>query len=224
MEFRGHRRLLIACIALVCASLPAQQQERPDADRWEEAVRMFEEGDRASPPPTGGIVFLGSSSFRRWDLDQYFPGMGLINRGFGGSQMADAIRYLDRIVLPLRPRTLFVYEGDNDIASGKEAATVEREFRELVSRLRRAQPGAKVVFVGIKPSLRRWHLIGEIRDANARIRDYCDTDGLLAFVDTDAPLLGSDGRPKEDLFVSDGLHLSDAGYQVWADLVRPHLD
>lgn len=215
---------MISCAALACASLSAQQPERPTADRWEDAVRTFEQGDRASPPPAGGIVFLGSSSFRRWDLDRYFPGMGLINRGFGGSQMADAIRYLDRIVLPLQPRTLFVYEGDNDIANGKTAATVEREFRQLVSKVRQAQPAAKVVFVGIKPSLRRWHLISEIRDANARIRNYCDTDGLLAFVDTDAPLLGSDGRPREDLFVSDGLHLSDSGYRVWADLVRPHLD
>lgn len=195
-----------------------------NADRWEATIRSFEESDRKNPPPDGGIVFLGSSSFRRWDLDKSFPGRGLINRGFGGSQMTDAIRYLDRIVLPLKPRTIFLYEGDNDTGSGKTPATVEREFRQLVAIVRAALPRTKIVFVSIKPSIRRWHLIDVARAANARVRRVCEKDDLLEYVDAASPLLGGSGEPRADLFVEDELHLNDAGYAIWAELIAPHLD
>ena len=214
--------LITVLVALCALASSAPAQEAPD--RWEEAIRAFEESDRENPPPKGGIVFLGSSSFRRWDLDQSFPGKGLINRGFGGSQMADALRYLDRIVLPLAPRTLLVYEGDNDIGNGKSPETVEEEFRALVARVHASLPMTKVVFVSVKPSIRRWHLIGKAREANARVKAFAGEHPLVDFVDVGGPLLGPDGKPRRDLFVEDELHLNDAGYAIWADLVAPHLD
>ena len=225
MKFFAARRgfcfaVLLAFCGGAAGKLPAQQ----DPDRWERAIRAFEERDRANPVASGGIVFLGSSSFRRWDLDRSFPGKELINRGFGGSQMADALRYLDRIVLPLKPRTLFVYEGDNDLARGKSPVTVEREFKQLVARVHEALPETRIVFVGVKPSIRRWHLIGLARDANARVRAIAQENDLVEFIDVDTPLLGANGEPRRELFVDDELHLNDAGYAIWADLVAPYLD
>ena len=189
---------------------PTAQQENPD--RWESVIRSFEESDRKNPPAEGGIVFLGSSSFRRWDLQKSFP------------QMADAIRYVDRIVLPLKPRTIFLYEGDNDTGNGKTPETVEREFRQLVAIIHKALPQARIVFVSIKPSIRRWHLIDVARAANARVRAICDQHDLLEFVDAASPLLGGNGEPRADLFVEDDLHLNDAGYAIWAELIAPYLD
>ncbi len=204
---------------------PQTQAAAPEqADRWEEAIQTFEKADSANPPPKGGVVFYGSSSFRRWDLEKSFPEMGLVNRGFGGSQMSDAVRYLDRAVLPLEPRTIFVYEGDNDIGRGKSSETVVADYRAFVEKARAALPEVKIVFVSIKPSIRRWELIDKMREANARIEEIAEGDALLEYIDVDAPLLGADGRPRADLFVEDGLHLNDAGYAIWADLVRPHLD
>ncbi len=220
----NRRALLWTGILLATSGAWAQQRSHSAPDRWENAVRAFEESDRADPPPPGGVVFLGSSSFRRWDLEQSFPGRGLVNRGFGGSQMADALRYVDRIVLPLRPRTLLLYEGDNDLANGKTPQTVEREFRELVSKVHAALPRTTIVFVSIKPSIRRWHLIDTVREANARVRAVTEANDLLEYVDVVAPMLGPSGEPRRDLFVEDDLHLTAAGYEIWAALVRPHLD
>lgn len=214
--------LLAACWWPATAAPDPSRQDR--SERWEPAIRAFEEHQRAAPPAKGGVVLLGSSSFRRWDLERYFPGRGLINRGFGGSQLADALRYLDRIVLPLRPRTVVLYEGDNDLASGKSPETVEREFRHLVERLRAALPETKIVFVSIKPSLRRWALIDAMRDANARIKALAAEWAKLEYVDIAGPMLGADGRPRPELFVEDGLHLSDAGYALWAERLAPHLE
>ena len=222
----SRQALAVAVLAALSALVPpaAGQPEPAGADRWEAAIRAFEERDRANPPPKGGVVFLGSSSFRRWDLEKAFPGRGLINRGFGGSQMADALRHLDRIVLPLEPRTLLLYEGDNDIGRGKSPDTVESEFRELVARVRERLPETHVVFVAIKPSLRRWHVIEKVREANSRIRAVAEADALVTFVDVGTPLLGPDGKPRPDLFVEDQLHLNDAGYAIWAELLAPYVE
>ncbi|MDE0629304.1 MAG: SGNH/GDSL hydrolase family protein [Bryobacterales bacterium] len=222
----SRQALAVAVLAALSALVPpaAGQPEPAGADRWEAAIRAFEERDRANPPPKGGVVFLGSSSFRRWDLEKAFPGRGLINRGFGGSQMADALRHLDRIVLPLEPRTLLLYEGDNDIGRGKSPDTVESEFRELVARVRERLPATHVVFVAIKPSLRRWHVIEKVREANSRIRAVAEADALVTFVDVGTPLLGPDGKPRPDLFVEDQLHLNGAGYAIWAELLAPYVE
>lgn len=206
------------------AEAASAEQTGEQADRWEEAIRAFEQADAANPPAKGGVVFYGSSSFRRWDLEKSFPGRGLINRGFGGSQMSDAVRYLDRAVLPLEPRAIFVYEGDNDIGRGKSPATVVADYRAFAAKARAALPEVKIVFVAIKPSIRRWHLVDAMREANAQIRAIAEGDALQEYIDVDAPLLDAEGNPRADLFVEDGLHLNEAGYAIWADLVRPHLD
>lgn len=223
LQLPSRSRPAIALLAALCL-FPPPSAAQSEQERLEPAVRSFEESDRANAPPTGGIVFLGSSSFRRWDLDRWFPGMDLINRGFGGSQMADALRYLDRIILPLEPRTLFIYEGDNDIANGKRPATVEAEFRELAARVHARLPGTRIVVVGVKPSIRRWHLIEEVRAVNSRLRAVTESHPLLTYIDVEAPLLGPDGQPRPELFVADDLHLSDAGYAIWTELVRPYID
>ncbi len=223
---RTLRQSCLLAFAVLGAFLlaPSALSQQGGADRWESAIRAFEEADRSAPPAQGGVVFLGSSSFRRWDLDKSFPGRGLINRGFGGSQMEDAIRYLDRIVLPLQPRAIFLYEGDNDTGSGKSPETVAAQFRELVARVQEALPETRVVFVSIKPSLRRWHLVDVARRANALVRAACEKSDLLEYADLATPLLGADGKPRPDLFVEDGLHLNAAGYRIWASALAPYMD
>jgi len=204
-------RTLILALALAALPLAAQ-----DADRWEPAMQAFEKADKANPPKKGGVVFYGSSTIRRWDLDKSFP-------GFGGSTMPDAIRYLDRVVLPLEPRTIVLYEGDNDIGRGGTAPQVFQDFQTFVEKVHAESPDTKIVFLAIKPSIARWHLIDQMRAANLMIQEYTYEDPRLIYVDTEEPMLGEDGEPRPELFVEDGLHMTDKGYAVWTDLVKPHL-
>src|SRR5688572_9613094 len=119
----GMRRCLPLLMLLAAAPAFAWQ-----ADRWEKDIAAFEAADRISPPLKGGIVFVGSSTIRLWDVKTYFPDLTIINRGFGGSALADAVRYADRIVLPFEPRLVVVYAGDNDIAGGVTSEEVAVEF------------------------------------------------------------------------------------------------
>lgn len=203
---------------------------RPSSDkgpqRWEAAIAKFEQADRRSPPPQDAILFVGSSSIVRWDTSGSFPRWKTINRGFGGSQIHEVTYYIERIIVPYRPRIIVFYAGDNDIAAGASPEEVQRRFDEFVRTVRRKGVDAPIVFIGIKPSIRRWHLIENIRLANKLIRAYCDEDPSrnLRFLDVEQAMLGADGLPRQELFVEDGLHLSEEGYKVWNGLLEPVIE
>jgi lysophospholipase L1-like esterase len=216
--------MTVALLATVMASagpaLPVQAQ----ADRWASDMQAFDAQDRATPPATGGVVFVGSSSIRLWDLTRHFPGLPTVNRGFGGSQIEDAVRHADLLVIRHRPRVVVFYAGDNDLSSGKTPRQVADDFATFVRTIHAALPETRIAFVGVKPSLARWGMIAKVREANALVRSSCEADPRLAFIDVDGPMIGWDGRPREDLFVSDGLHLSEQGYELWTVLTRPFVE
>ena len=222
MVWRARSFAWILCAAIVVwspNSTPAAQ-----ADRWAKDMTAFQQQDKQKPPAAGGIVFVGSSSIRLWDLAKSFPGLPAINRGFGGSQISDSVAHADLLVIKHKPRTIVFYAGDNDIAAGESPQLVADDFKAFVGKVRAALPDTRIAFIAIKPSIQRWALVGKVREANSLIRTYCETDDRLGFVDVDGPMLGWDEKPRKDLFVADGLHLSARGYELWTVLVRPFLD
>ena len=117
---------------------------------------LIKEKDKQALPPKNAVLFVGSSSIRMWDLPKYFPDLEVINRGFGGSQVAASVRYMSRIVTPHVPRTVVLYAGDNEIAAGKSPVTVFSDFKKFVGSLRRDLPEARLIYICIKPSISRW--------------------------------------------------------------------
>lgn len=186
-------------------------------------LAAFHRQDGTRPTAPGGVVFVGSSSIRFWDLDASFPGRKYLNRGFGGSQISDSIAHLDLLVLRHAPNTVVFYAGDNDVAFGKTPDRVADDFRTLARGVHARLPNARILFLAIKPSIARRALAAPMREANRRIREYCASDARLAYVDVRTPMLGPEGRPRADLLHADGLHLSAAGYALWTRLVAPLL-
>lgn len=209
----------IAALTTAAPCAPAGEK----SNRWKPRIRAFEAQDRQDFPPKRGILFIGSSSIVGWDLSRHFPHLPVINRGFGGSHLSDAVHYADRIVLPYEPRIILLYAGDNDIAAGKSPQRVLADYRKFVAKVHRALPETRILYIAIKPSIRRWKLVDRMREANASIRAVAAKDERLVFVDVEKPMIGEDGRPREELFRADGLHLNPEGYRLWSDLVRPHL-
>jgi len=215
-----------AAVALLISAglgVHAQQPAASDPDRWEATIKKFEEQDRSSPPPRGEIVFIGASSIVRWNLPEYFPDLKVINRGFGGSEMVDAARYAARIVVPYSPRIVVLYEGDNDIGRGVAPETVEAEFERFVQVVHGALPQARIVVIAVKPSLLRWAVYDNMKKANTLMRAYIESHKGLEYVEVGPPMLGADGKPRPELFVPDGLHMTAEGYKLWTGLLRPHL-
>ena len=193
-----------------------------DLDRFESEIVAFEASDRAAPPAPGGIVFVGSSSIRRWTtLAADFPGLPVVNRGFGGSTLYEVNHYARRIVLPYRPRMVVLYEGDNEIAAGRSPEQVAGDYRTFVSLVHSELPGARIVFVSVKPSPSRWSLQNTMRETNRLVRAITATDPRQTFVDVFTPMLGTDGRPRPELFVADSLHMTPQGYAIWRRQLAP---
>jgi lysophospholipase L1-like esterase len=213
--------LIAGCVLLAIADW-SQAQTKPS--RWANELAEFQRQDDQRRPQPGGIVFVGSSSIRMWDVETLLPGYGIVNRGFGGSQMSDALEHMDRLVLVHRPRLVVLYEGDNDIAAGESPADVAKEFQEFARRLRVALPETQLVYLSIKPSLARWELYRQMQQANAAIEAYCQQDDRCRFVDVSQVMLNDQRQPRPELFLADGLHLNETGYRLWSDLVRPLLN
>jgi lysophospholipase L1-like esterase len=206
--------------APAAASRPVPQ---PSTSRWDAAMSAFAAADREHPPEPGAVLFVGSSSIRLWDLAASFPGRRVTNRGFGGSQISDAVEHFERLVPPHRPSAIVFYAGDNDVAAGEDVAAVVADFRRFFTLVQERLPGTPVLFVGIKPSLARWELVAPMREVNREVAAWSAREPLLTFVDVDTPMLGADGKPRPELFVDDGLHLTIEGYRLWTELVAPLL-
>lgn len=216
------RRLLFALVALLLVSGAHAQNAPPE--QWEPDIAAFEAQDKATPPTRGDIVFIGSSSIRMWTtLAADFPGLPVVNRGFGGSEIRDSTRYAKRILARHKPRLVVMYAGDNDLMAGRTPRQVEKDFIAFVTRVRQDNPGVQVLYIAIKPSPSRAQLLDAVRDANKRVaRAAAELKGV-DFVDVFTPMLDAAGQPRAELFLEDMLHMNPAGYALWARLVAPYL-
>ncbi len=230
---------LAACLALLlaagCATAPAPAQEAdadaaawavdpPSSPDWAADMARFAAQDAASPPPQDAYIFTGSSSVRMWaSLADDFPGKPVINRGFGGSQLRDAVHYADEVAVRYRPRMILIYAGDNDIDAGRTPQQVLHDFRAFVARIRRDLPDTPIGYLAIKPSPARADQLPRQQAANALIKAEAERLPDVEFIDVATPMLGADGQPRPELFVEDRLHMNRAGYELWRKIVAPHL-
>lgn len=208
---------------LALLSLPGLAQNVPAINpaQWAPELRAFAQQDSLTPPPARPILFYGSSSVRKWEtLQQDFAGKPVLNRGFGGSRFPDALYFFDKLVVAYHPRQVVLYEGDNDIGSGATPQEVFQSFLAFEKLMQQKLPKVPLVFLAIKPSPSRWMLYPKVQEANRLIREYITAHPKrLRYLDTATPLLGQNGKPQPQYYVSDSLHMTPAGYKVWKQVV-----
>lgn len=194
----------------------------PNPHRFAAQIEAFEVADLRQMPAPGGIVFVGSSSVRGWRLAEYFPGLPVLNRGFGGSHTSDCVFFLDRTVLRYRPRVVVLYVGSNDLDAGRSAELVAADTRRYVEMLRASLPEVRLLYIAIKPSPSRPDNVEMTREANALIAQLAGELGF-DFVDPTPRLVDEQGQPREALYVADRLHFRPEGYRAVAEVVEPAL-
>ena len=190
-------------------------------NEWEGSILAYEQQDLLAAPPANAIVVTGSSTIADWYwMRNDLAPLEVIPRGFGGSTADDLDYYLERVVLVYAPRAVVIYEGDNDIGSGLTPQYVASRISQIAARISTRYPSTRVYVISIKPSPLRWGVWPQMQQANQLLANFCATDPRYAFIDTATALLGPDGYPIAEYYASDTLHLSAAGYPVWADVVR----
>jgi hypothetical protein len=221
---RAVRRNLPALFVLLSVAPWLWAADSSPSLKFEKEIKAYEASDQKNPPPSGAILFTGSSSIRRWtSLAQDFPEHQVINRGFGGCQLADVVYYADRIVIPYQPKLIVVGAGGNDINAGKTPQQVLADFQTLVDKVRAQLPETRIAFLSINPSPARWSQAAQQREANKLVKDYVAKGQNLDYIELFDAFLGPDGKPREELYVADRLHQNAEGYKVRTLIVRPHL-
>jgi len=206
------------------AGVLAVTATEPVNPHWEEAIAKIEAREAKSPSAEGAILFTGSSSIRLWKtLAEDFADLAVINRGFGGSQISDLIGYFDRVILPGRPRQIVIYSGTNDLNDDESPAQVLADFATLCGMIERALPDTRIALIGAAPNPARWEQREAQTAFNQMAAAYCERMGY-DFIDVWTPMLGEDGLPSRDIYVDDQLHMNEAGYAMWREIVDPMLD
>jgi lysophospholipase L1-like esterase len=218
------RLSLLRLPAVLALLLPLLILAAQPSDPFEAEIRAFETSDKTNSPPKQAVLFLGSSSIRLWkSLAADFPDHQVINRGFGGSQIADSIRFAGRIVHPYEPRVIVFYAGGNDINAGKLPERVAADFEEFARAVHRDLPATRICYIAIAPNPARWAQVDRVREANRLIEEFSRGDKRLSFIDVFAHMLGKDGQPRPEIFSADKLHMNELGYALWTQLVGEHL-
>ncbi len=217
-------RLLALAALLLCVALCVVWAGRNLPIRFERAIRAFEEEDRDHGWPEDAVLFVGSSSIRKWPIRTSFPEYPTIHRGFGGCFLSDVDHFADRIVFPYEPRVIVLYAGENDMDNRRTAEEVVEIYTRFAERVEARLPDTELLFLPIKPTPARWALWPEIKRANEGIAVYIDAHPRQRYIDTATPMLGENGRPRAELYVADGVHLSPAGYDLWTSIVKRELE
>ena len=204
-------------LSLVAALLVSTQD--PKAEPFAKDITAFEAKDKTSPPPQNEIVFVGSSSIRMWKSTEAFPDLKVINRGFGGSQISDSVKYADRIILPYKPRIVVVFAGGNDINAGKTPEQVADDFKALVAKIHGALPKTKIYYLSLFPNVKRRTQDEKCCKVNDLVLAITKGDARLGYIDTAVKMRAADGGPRPELLRDDGLHMNDDGYKIWNEIV-----
>lgn len=212
-------RWLIIGIMLVTATAGVRAQQST-ATNFASEIAAFVAADAANPPKPCGLLFVGSSSIRLWDsLQEDMSPHRIVNRGFGGSTIADVNRHFDVVVARHRPRAIFLYAGENDVAAGKTPTQVSADFASFLKKKDRALGRTPVYFISLKPSKARFDQLQQQAQVNAAVRQLAARRSDLHYIDVATAML-QDGKPR-DIFQADALHMTADGYRIWTRVLRP---
>jgi len=170
------------------------------------------------------VIFYGSSSIRLWgSLKEDFPEKKVLNLGFGGSTLAACTWFFERIMAPYQPKAIVIYAGDNDLGDGRHPEEVFIFFQQLTTNVKRRYGDLPCYFISLKPSPSRWDLVHQFEYTNQLIEDEIGKYDNWSFIDIFTKMLDGSGKPRTDLYIEDGLHLSKKGYQLWKEIVNSFL-
>jgi lysophospholipase L1-like esterase len=228
-EIRLHRYQTISLLLVLisfysCDAGFKAQTPLLRSERFSKEIETFIQWDKKNSYPENAILFIGSSSISLWNTALSFPRLRVINRGFGGAHISDVNHYYEKIVRKYKPSKIIFYAGDNDVAAGKSADQVLKDYQIFIEKVERDFPETQVFYLPIKPSLRHWQFWSEMSAANSKIREFIETKQNLFYVDTTSAMLNGSLEPNPDLFIHDGLHLNDHGYQLWNEILLPYIE
>jgi lysophospholipase L1-like esterase len=221
---------LVACTGSrhpepLAAEVPPKIELTTAELRFEPEINAFDSLLTTAVEPKEGIVFTGSSSIKKWEtlIDDMAP-LPVANRGFGGAIIRQVTYYSNRMLVPLKPKLLVFYCGENDIANDFNGPELPlKDFKTFVTTIRHKLPDVGILFVSMKPSPLRMQWWPKFQAANKMVKEYIATQKNMWYSDVTQAMLQRNGRPTPDLFLGDSLHMNAKGYALWTQILKPQV-
>jgi hypothetical protein len=201
-------------------ALPLLSKNQDFMHWYEDEVRRLED-EKSQLQFQPGTVFYGSSSIRQWiTLQHDFKEMSPINLGFGGSTLKACVWYFDRIFRDLDVQSIILYAGDNDLGDGERPEDIFLLFKKFKTLVKEKYGDIPIGYISIKPSISRKHILDKIKLTNALIEsELKESAREQCYINVFDHMLDASGNPDPTYFLPDGLHLNEAGYQLWKKVV-----
>jgi pimeloyl-ACP methyl ester carboxylesterase/lysophospholipase L1-like esterase len=207
--------------------LTKNKPDRPEVFKWEAAIRKLEQLDATEKYTSDAVLLVGSSYIRLWanmktDLLKPYE---TINRGFGGSKLSDVAYYIKRLVYPHQFKAIVLYVGNDIVGSNLDKTPLQdlELVKYITKTIREKYPTVPIFWNQISPSEKRWAVWDKISEANTLIKNYCAQNSNTYFIEIADAYLGKDGKPITKYFREDKLHYNEAGYKVWAGILKATL-
>ncbi|MCX2979476.1 hypothetical protein EYC98_01225 [Halieaceae bacterium IMCC14734] len=220
---------LLSSVGVIGYSIATGMQKAASDDPrvWEDDIAALESS--WADAPTGGIVFVGSSSIRLWHtLEADMAPLPVIQQGFGGARVNDVAHYLERLVLAYEPASVVIFIGTNDINVSDNPASavpiISSTVENIVDRILLQDANTQIYYIAITPTIMSWDKWTEVQAANAAVRAMCQIGSRCEFIATADLFLDAAGEPNKKLYQFDGLHLSTEGYELWTRRIKPLLE
>ncbi len=192
--------------------LPKMKQQL----KWEKKISDYMERDAEQAVLKDATLVVGSSSIDMWkSLETDFPGKNVIRRGVSGTKAIDLYNYRHLLIEPFNPKRIIIYEGDNEIGFKWEVSEMMDAMKRLFFEVRRMKPDAEICLVSVKPSPVRVKSLPKIQEFNRQLREFAESQQNTGFIDIHTPMLDSEGNVRPELFLKDGLHPAEEGYDIW---------
>lgn len=217
--------LLLVAAPAANAQQAAAKVEQNKAPRFADAIEAFLKEDQTNPPPKQAILFIGSSIFRQWkNLKEQMAPLPVFNRAFGGSRSAEILYYMDKVVLPYEPKIIVYYCGSNDINANIKPEEIASNFREFTGRVHARLPQTKIFYVSINRAPQKMDRWDWVDDANRQIKEFCEKDKKLGFIDVNPALFDREGKPRLELYLPDKLHFLEPAYEEFTKIIKPVIE
>jgi lysophospholipase L1-like esterase len=177
------------------------------------------------------LVFLGDSITAGWGRqteiwDKAFGKYQPANFGIGGDRTQHVLWRIENGELDgIKPKAAVIMIGTNN--SGQDDAPgIARGVTKIVEFIRKKTPNTKILLLAVFPRGDRPE--GNLGAANEKLKQVNATiaklhDGKhVHYLDIGAKFVPGAGPISKDV-MPDFLHLSAAGYQIWADAITPKL-
>ena len=188
------------------------------------------DGENSTVPAgtRGRVVFMGDSITEGWGTKGtpgFFDNDKMVERGISGEVTAQMVLRFRRDVIDLKPKTVVILCGCNDIALNQGEYNEDYTFGNIVTMVQLAKANkSKPIVCSVLPAAAfPWR--PEVKDSsekvaslNARLREYC-AKNRIKYVDYFPAMVAEDGISLNPNYTNDGIHPTLPGYEVMEQII-----